>query len=328
MREIKMSNRVLIVDDEVANLALYTHILQRRFEVEIALTAENALGSLREWAHGGRVGNWLTVNGQEQPEIPLYVGERVRLRLINVCNASILSLGLKGLNPVVIAYDGQPVEPAAPGEAPFLLSPAQRIDLVVDVSAKAGAALLAFEDDQVLELAKFTIRTPSSPVAGFGGKIARLPDNPLPEFVPAGAMEVELKMEGGAMGAMRSAIYKGEKLAIGDLVKVKQIWALAGTAGLPEAPLFTARRGQSVIINMINDTAWPHPMHIHGFHYKVVERNTKPVAGAPWRDTELLLPRDRLSLGFVADNPGKWLLHCHNLEHTAAGMITWFEVEA
>ena len=43
-----MLHRVLIVDDDIGNLALYTHILQKRFEVEIALSAENALGVLRE----------------------------------------------------------------------------------------------------------------------------------------------------------------------------------------------------------------------------------------------------------------------------------------
>ncbi len=128
------------------------------------------------------------------------------------------------------------------------------------------------------------------------------------------------------MGGMRSAVYKGQALGIDELIKVKHIWALAGVTGLPDKPLFTAKRGQSVVLNMINDTAWPHPMHIHGFHFTAVERGGKKIKEAPWRDTELIMPRETVSMAFVADNPGKWLLHCHTLEHTAAGMITWFEV--
>jgi len=292
---------------------------------------EESLGALNEWAHGGRSGNWLTVNGREKPEIALQAGERVRLRLINVCNATILSLGLTGLKATIIAHDGQPVRPIALDENPFMLAPAQRIDLIIDVGMEMGkaASLLALKNDQVLELARFALKASSSPVAGHRGEILKLPDNPLPDnFSFSDAMEVELKMEGGAMGGMQSAIYNGEKTPIRDLIKAKQIWSLAGTAGLPQAPLFQAKRGQSVVINMANDTAWAHPMHIHGFHYKIVGRNRQSVADAPWRDTELLMPRDQVSLGFVADNPGKWLLHCHTLEHTAAGMITWFEVLA
>ena len=71
---------------------------------------------------------------------------------------------------------------------------------------------------------------------------------------------------------------------------------------------------------------WPHAMHIHGHHGRVIERNAEPVTGAPWRDTELMQRNDRITLAIPADNPGKWMLHCHMLEHQAAGMATWFEV--
>ena len=82
----------------------------------------------------------------------------------------------------------------------------------------------------------------------------------------------------------------------------------------------------SKIIDMISDNAWPHAMHLHGHHFRVVRRAGKPVAGAPWRDTELVMPGERVAIAFVAGDPGKWLFHCHMLEHQAAGMITWIEV--
>ncbi len=67
-------------------------------------------------------------------------------------------------------------------------------------------------------------------------------------------------------------------------------------------------------------------MHLHGHHFKVVSRDGVEQGGAPWRDTELLQPGESVGLAFVADNPGKWLFHCHMLEHQAAGMKTWLEV--
>ena len=67
-------------------------------------------------------------------------------------------------------------------------------------------------------------------------------------------------------------------------------------------------------------------MHLHGHHFKVVERNGVRVVGAHWRDTELVTRDEQVKIAFVADNPGKWLFHCHMLEHQAAGMLTWIEV--
>ena len=78
---------------------------------------------------------------------------------------------------------------------------------------------------------------------------------------------------------------------------------------------------------MVNDTAWPHAMHFHGHHVQVIEKNGKPVQNAPWRDTELMESvSDKIKVAFPAENVGKWMLHCHMLEHQAAGMATWFEV--
>ena len=128
------------------------------------------------------------------------------------------------------------------------------------------------------------------------------------------------------MGTMREAKFNGQVLAIRELVRAGQAWAFNGVAGRTEDPLFRARRGQTVIVNMINDTAWPHAMHFHGHHVQVIEKNGAAVEDAPWRDTELMERGDTLKVAFPAENPGKWMLHCHMLEHQAAGMATWFEV--
>ena len=52
----------------------------------------------------------------------------------------------------------------------------------------------------------------------------------------------------------------------------------------------------------------------------------KAVTDAPWRDTVLVARDEKVRIAFIADNPGKWLFHCHMLEHQAAGMVTWIVV--
>lgn len=292
---------------------------------------EASLGEMRYWSHGGRLGNWPTVNGQYKPEYPLKPGERVRLRLVNTCNARFLSVRLRDLDATVIAIDGQPVPPYAQGNRSILLAPAQRADLAFTATLPAGSSadIVETSQDFPVTLASFRL-TGAAAVPGPSDRaFDPLPGNPLPEKLPlADALKVELLMEGGAMGGMKSATYKGRVMSINDLVDSGKVWAFNGIVGMTDKPLFDARKGRTVTIEFINRTAFTHPMHLHGHHFKVVSRDGEPVSGAPWRDTESVRPNEKVSIAFVADNPGKWALHCHTLEHVAAGMITWFNVGA
>ena len=124
------------------------------------------------------------------------------------------------------------------------------------------------------------------------------------------------------MGSMRHAVHQGETLGIRELVRKGKAWALNGVAGLPEEPLFTAQPGSIWEINIVNDTAWAHGIHLHGHHFEI----DHPVFGRCLRDTVLLARGETTRIKLRADNPGKWLLHCHMLEHQMGGMVTWFEV--
>ena len=63
-------------------------------------------------------------------------------------------------------------------------------------------------------------------------------------------------------------------------------------------------------------------MHIHGHHVLVLSRNGVAASGAPlWLDTFDVQPGEVWVVALVADNPGVWMDHCHNLEHAAEGMM-------
>ncbi len=291
-----------------------------------------SLGHMRDWSHAGRLGNWLTINGQSSPAIEVKRNERLRLRLINCANARIVSLNFGGLMPRVIALDGQPLAQPEILEADgtLTLAPAQRADLLLDVTlgpGETGELIEASQSEGVL-IGRFVAQ--SVITDGLAGTaLQALPTNGLPEPDLSDPLELDLVMAGGAMGGLSSALHNGASLSIRELVAEGQAWALNGVAGMPDQPLARIPVGRSVVLNFINETAWPHAMHIHGHHFRALVRDGKALqtgAYGPWRDTELLGPREAVSVAFVADNPGKWLLHCHMLEHQAAGMKTWFEV--
>ena len=155
----------------------------------------------------------------------------------------------------------------------------------------------------------------------------RLVSNSLLEPDLDNAKYVKLHMNGGAMGRGGSMIYNGEEVTKLNFLQSKQFWAFNGVSNVAEDPLFTAKPNQTIIMEIFNGTAFLHAMHVHGHHFRVIDRSDSTVdEGQPWRDTFLIGPEQVTKIAFVADNPGKWLLHCHMLEHAAAGMNTWFEV--
>ncbi|MEO3431325.1 multicopper oxidase family protein [Pelagibius sp. CAU 1746] len=319
--------------------------IAQAFDQDIAIVADDwrlgedgqieeaSFAHMMDWSHAGRLGNTLTLNGQDQLDIPVTKGERIRLRLCNTCNARILELRIEHPDIWVVAEDGQPVPPRELDDGYIVLSPGERADLIVDMTLARGstAAITEVSAGQSLLAGQLTYHPANEVqhVAPWPLPPRALPDNPLSTDLDlAGAQAVELLLEGGAMGNMAQATYQGETLAIRELVGKGQVWALNGTAGMTDRPLFTAPRGQTVTVDLRNDTAWPHAMHFHGHHFKVVERNGKPTNSEAWKDTVLLERLESAKIAFVADNPGKWMIHCHMLEHQAAGMTTWFKVEA
>lgn len=284
----------------------------------------NSLGNMMDWGHQGRLGNFLTVNGQSRPTLQVPGGEWVRLRMINAANARIFTFDLSVLDAQIIALDGQPVAGETINKAGRVsLGPAQRVDLRVRF-AKADRVVINEVSGQPFETAYLEVKEP----------IATAPDGPgpalpaarIPEPVLADALSFEMSLDGGAM-SMANLTFQGRPVGgMGMMMGSGQMWGLNGIANLAEDPFFAVKAGQSVIVKTTNRTRFDHAMHIHGHHFRILERKGVAQPLDQWRDTFLIAPNETVTIAFVADNPGKWLYHCHMLEHAAGGMTTWFKV--
>ena len=274
-------------------------------------------------SHGGRLGNTVTVNGRLRPPVRVRSGERVRLRLVNAANARQFALSFGDLPVQVIAIDGQPVRPHAP-RGPVTLPSAGRVDLVIDLLAAPSTSIDVIDTyygDPLLvgSLAldagtPLRLDAPETPVD--------LGPPSLPEPDLAHALEHEVRMSGGAMGGMRRARVNGEWRGARELARAGHFWALnelVGT-GYDVSPLLEVERGRTLKLTLVNDTAFVHPMHLHGHHVKLLSVDGQRPPRDSWHDTVSVAPRERVEVAFVADNPGAWLFHCHVLEHHSAGM--------
>ncbi len=93
-------------------------------------------------------------------------------------------------------------------------------------------------------------------------------------------------------------------------------------------PALTMRQGTFQRLQFINESYRLHPIHLHGMFFRLLARNGAPVDEPFFRDTVLVHSRETIDIGLVPEDPGRWMMHCHILEHAEAGMMTTLEVRA
>ena len=104
-------------------------------------------------------------------------------------------------------------------------------------------------------------------------------------------------------------------------VKLGRQWSINGKIH-PHMPMLMVAEGEVDRIVFVNRSGSPHPMHLHGHHMLVLARNGRPVT-TPWLVDSLdIRSGEQWDVAFRTDNPGIWMLHCHNLPHAAKGLVT------
>jgi FtsP/CotA-like multicopper oxidase with cupredoxin domain len=296
----------------------------------------------------------------------LDVGQtRYRFRVLNASNARIYRLGLRSdrgntLPFLLIGTDGGLLEaPRAVTE--LFLAPAERVDLLVDFStiAVGGFALLesrAFdpmhgemapasgdakepETHEHVHQNALAERGSVPPSASDGAPFALLRFNvrrrgagAVPAVPPRLSAPVPLANASGDDRPLRLGFAKG-RWRINDRVYDMQA-----------TPIVVARNAVETWLIRNYHTSMPHAMHLHGFQFRVLERETSPEQLAPlvvdargrlatdlgWKDTVLVWPGEsvRILIDFGLPFPGEqiYLVHCHNLEHEDGGMMLRIKV--
>lgn len=276
-----------------------------------------SLGKTLEWAGDGHIGNLVTVNGVEKPEITIPADTPQRLRLINTSTAKILKLELTAAKVQIVARDGQTLATPREVSGDILLGPAQRVDLEAVFAPDVPAELNGFGGEV---LAHFKPSTPGTDQAGRGLVPANLdvPDLVTIRWVP-------LLMEGGD-GAKPINPEIAEMRGMSMDASSPPLWAFNNVAGMGDKPLFEASSGESIGIEMINKTQHFHAIHIHGHDFRIIPKSGPPPQTITWYDTVVIAPDEVMRIAFVTGTSGKWMIHCHVLEHSVSGMDTWFRI--
>jgi FtsP/CotA-like multicopper oxidase with cupredoxin domain len=248
-----------------------------------------------------------TINGKaEDLRVPAKPGQRVRVRVTNTDNGpmKVWSSGSYRL----LAVDGTDVhKPTEVSGRSLTLTAGARADLEAHVPSDGTAARI--------QLSKAT-----AVIIGPSGA-----DMPVP---PQPADELDLLSYGSPapLGFDPAQATRRFEYRIGrrpGFVKgLPGMWWSINGHLYPNVPMYVVRDGDVAVVHIDNRNGEVHPMHLHGHHVVVLARNGVAATGSPWWvDSLNVLPNETYDIAFVANNPGIWMDHCHNLKHAAQGMI-------
>jgi FtsP/CotA-like multicopper oxidase with cupredoxin domain len=85
----------------------------------------------------------------------------------------------------------------------------------------------------------------------------------------------------------------------------------------PATETIDVAEGDLVRLRFLNPSQTIHPMHLHGTDMAVFAKDGEPLPSIQRLNTLSIDPGETYDVVFRADNPGSWVLHCHDLHHAS-----------
>ena len=281
----------------------------------------------------GTFGTVRTVNGEASVREQVPSGADVRIRILNLDSTRIMELGIEGGPAAIIATDGNPLSPVSLDT--WRLGPAMRLDLLVRTPATGETLrVVDYFASEPFVLAELEAAGPArrdKPFTAVPLRPAELPEADVGAaerqtytFGPASEALSKFGAEFDRDDPLRDAIL--DSLCVGSQTFWainKQAWPTGDMRRIPP-PLARLAEGRHYVFTLQNATPHAHPIHLHGHTFKVLSSSRRKVP-PHHADTVLLAPKERLDIAFVARR-GKWMFHCHILDHQESGMMGYFDI--
>ncbi|WP_433254726.1 multicopper oxidase family protein [Streptosporangium sp. CA-135522] len=261
------------------------------------------------YANGGfRERTTVLVNGLPQPYFQVKA-RKYRLRLLNACNDRDLAFTMANGEFVQIGSDGG-LLPAPVPTTKVGVWPGERVEVVVDFSRyPVGSQVVLVNERGNDEATRNVMRFD---VVGEAPDFSSVPETlrPLPDL--------------GEATVTRDVVFK--------LDLTTGMFLIDGKVFDPARVDQQVKRGTTEIWRISNpDTrpAVPHNMHLHLAQFQVLERNGRPVSGheAGLKDTVTVLSGGTASFKVrFEEYTGRYVYHCHLLDHSSMGMMAQMEI--
>jgi FtsP/CotA-like multicopper oxidase with cupredoxin domain len=264
----------------------------------------------------GAEGDVVLVNGVPWPRMEV-CARRYRFRVLNGSNASLLRLALSSGRPFVqIATDGG-LLPSPVEHASVPLAMAERAELVVDFSPYPVGTRIVLRnllaDDDAADIMAFDV----------------VCDEPDPTAIPARLSSVD-PIRPRALHRRREFTFAGGPASFPPVAH----WTVNGLDFDPDRPIATPRLGDVEVWRIVNRKRFGilgmvHPVHLHLVNFQIIGRNGVPPGAhdAGWKDTVAVPPGESATIiARFESYRGRYLVHCHNLEHEDQSMMARYDV--
>ena len=236
-------------------------------------------------------------------------GQKVRLRLINAGSDTAYRVAIGGHRLTVTHADGFPVTPVEVDN--LILGMGERYD--VTFTAGDGAfPIVAVPEGKTDGPAEAVLRTSVTAAAPALG-------SPLSELAGRTLTYGDLAATDAVRLPARAPDRRTDIVLTGAMAQYD--FGIDGKHFPDTAPV-TVRQGERLRLKIHNNTMMFHPIHLHGHTFQMV------TDGSARKDTVNVLPMTAIEIDIAADNPGQWMLHCHNTYHLETGMATLLSYRA
>jgi len=277
------------------------------------------LVSMSRMGHGGMMGESLQspllggvgdvdyphylINGR-RPAAPATLtgkpGQRVRIRIVNAASDTAFRVALGGHALTTTHSDGFPVEPQRSDA--LVIGMGERYDVAVELGEGVFPFVATAEGKIGRGLALVRTGTGTAPPATVG----------VPELNRRVVLGSDLTGAETVRLDDRTVDRRLDVVLAGGMMPYR--WTING-ATFPAGRPLDLTPGERVRLRLRNHSMMFHPMHLHGHTFGLVD-------SAARKDTVIVRPMQTLEVDLDADNPGQWALHCHNIYHAEAGMMT------
>lgn len=231
-------------------------------------------------------------------------GQRIRIRIINAGSDTAFRVALAGHTMTVTHTDGYPVTPTDVDAV--LVGMGERYDVLVTAADGVYPLVAVAEGKNALARALLSTGAGSPPDPGLQPPELTKRVGTAETFTATPPVDL-----GGTAPDVNLAAVLGGGMA-------QYNWTINGAPFGKNQPL-QINQGQRAVLTFANNTMMWHPMHLHGHTFQIIKPDG---SRGPRKDTAIVLPMQKLAVALIADNPGIWMMHCHNTYHQAAGMMS------
>ncbi len=255
----------------------------------------------------GRQGNVLLVNGRSDRTLEVAAGTRERWRFVNVANGRYFNLDLPGHTFLVIGWDGG-LLPMPYQTQTLLIAPGERYEVLVEPTSATALRTLHYDrghnipDPGPIELMTIELG----------------PNGPAPAPLPDRWADIAVIPVDAATPRKTFTLREQETGIVPPTFSINDEM-------YPDVTPVAAVSDDIAIWEIVNEAEMDHPFHLHGMSFQILDDNLN-VPRLGWKDTVNVPQKSTVRFAVRYGPAGRWMFHCHILEHAERGMMGELEV--